>query len=84
MLVRYVTSTRFPLGFNEVVPLAVGDYSILGLVALVFTEHVHDADLDLFFNSGRIFTLVVIAWAIVLGVGLYKGISELTPREQNA
>ena len=26
------------MGFNKVVPLAVGDYSILGLVALVFTE----------------------------------------------
>ena len=84
MLVRYVTSTRFPLGFNEVVPLAVGDYSIIGLIAFMFTEHVHDADLDLFFNSGRILTLVVIAWSIILGVGLYKGISELTPGEQHA
>ena len=26
------------MGFKEVVPLAVGVYSILGLVALVFTE----------------------------------------------
>ena len=26
------------MGFNKVAPLAVGVYSILGLVALVFTE----------------------------------------------
>ena len=38
VLFGYTTSARFPMGFNEVVPLAVGDYSILGLVALVFTE----------------------------------------------
>ena len=67
------------MGFNKVVPLAVGDYSILGLVALVFTEHVHDADLDLFFDSGRILTLIVIVWTIVLGVGRYEGIRWLTP-----
>ena len=38
VLFGYTTSARFPLGHNKVVPLAVGDYSILGLVALVFTE----------------------------------------------
>lgn len=40
------------------------------MAALVDSEHVHDADIKLFVDTGRFLTLATLIWMSILGVGL--------------
>ena len=72
-------STRFSVNFHKVAALIAAAFSTVGLVGLLIVEHVHDVDPQLLLESSRYLTVAIIVWLIILGVGMYKGMSELTP-----
>ena len=50
-----------------------------GLINLLVTQHFHDAGLAFMAVVSSIVLMVGALWLVILGVGLYKGISELEP-----
>ena len=55
---------------HKIAALVVGVYSVVGMAALVDSEHVQDADIKLSVDTGRFLTLAILIWMSILGVGL--------------
>ena len=72
-------AARFPRSFYKFAALFVTAYTAVGLVGIFATEHVHNINIELFFESSKYFPIVTAIWLVILGVGMFKGMSGLTP-----
>ena len=54
-------------------------YSVLGFIMLLTTEHYHDIDVEMIYQIGTLLAAVIFIWVVILGVGLYRRDSELSP-----
>ena len=78
VLLSLGVSARSPAGFNWVAAQVAFVCSILVLILLLITEHFHDINIDLMYWVGSLLGAVIFIWVIILGVGLYKGVIELS------
>lgn len=72
-------STRFPAGFNRIAAQVTFVCSVLAFIFALIAEHFHDANIELLFQVSLLLAVVIVIWTIILGVGLYKGVSGLSP-----
>ena len=72
-------STRLPAGFNEIAARVTAVCSALGLILVLVTEHYHDVDIGQIAQASLLLVVVTIVWVIILGVGLYKRVTDFSP-----
>ena len=72
-------STRLPAGFKKVTARVTFVCSALALILLLITEHYHGIDIGTAAQISILPVAVIIIWVVILGVGLYKGDSRLSP-----
>lgn len=80
LLIGFGLAAHFAsLNIYKVAAYGAALVGIGGLINLLVTQHFHDAGLAFMAAVSSIVLMVGALWLIVLGVGLYKGISELEP-----
>ena len=72
-------STRLPAGFNKIAARATAVCFALGLILVLVTEHFHDVDIGQIAQASLLLVVVTIVWVIILGVGLYKRVTDFSP-----
>ncbi len=70
---------RLAPGLLKTLSIVVAIAAFLSLIVLGIGDHIHELD-DLY-RVARIAALVMYLWAVILGIAMYRGHSELT-REQ--
>ena len=70
---------RLASGLLKTLSIVVAIAAFLSLIVLGIGDHIHELD-DLY-RVARIAALVMYLWAVILGIAMYRGHSELT-REQ--